>query len=101
MSDNIYDGSYHYQDICPNLPDFTLVTEEIHKVIKDEAWQRLRVSLKGKSTYIKLQQCSLYIKSFDEGSSDEARRRANVQVMNYLNALKRGGQLTAEGMVQR
>lgn len=66
----------------------------IDRAVNDAAWQQFRKSLKGLPTTVKLDK--LYTHLFDELSDDTV-----VRVDNYLNALKRGGQLTLDGTVQR
>jgi hypothetical protein len=62
-----------------------LKKDDIFKHIEDRRWQKLRVRLKGKSLEYKYQSlCDwLDINAYDES--------AQVQVTNYINALKRGG----------
>lgn len=57
--------------------------------VKDEVWQGFRASLKGLSTEVKLD----WLRGWLETNIDMAPRRTRVQVDNYINALKRGGQL--------
>ena len=54
--------------------------------IKDAAWQKFRNSLHGLSTEAKMQKLAAW-KSAHPG------RKGVVQVENYKNALRRGGQL--------
>ena len=56
-------------------------------IIRDPAWQEFRKSLKGIPTTEKLNQLSGWLKKQKHST------QSNVQVSNYLNALKRGGQL--------
>jgi hypothetical protein len=68
----------------------------------DELWQQFRLTLKGLSTERKLDKLFVRHESnklFDETSEDM--RRHAVQEANYINALKRGGQLTMDLEVQR
>lgn len=53
---------------------------------KDEAWQRFRLTLKGIPTFKKLEYLKIY-------RPEIPTRRVQVQLDNYINALKRGGQL--------
>lgn len=62
--------------------------------VQDEEWQEFRLSLKGKPTRIKLELLALWKESHPD-------RRGQVQVDNYLNALKRGGQLDLKGNIVR
>ena len=67
--------------------------EEIMDAIKDDKWQEFRRSLKGLSTEEKLDKLESWLESHP-GSS-----KARVQVINYYNALKRGGQIKLAGVV--
>lgn len=70
----------------------TLGTDEIKPAISCPVWQRFRLSLKGLATEEKLERLAQW----------PIRDRADqVRVWNYLNALKRGGQLDLQGRVQR
>jgi len=71
---------------------------ERFKVIKycvnDFEWQRFRINtLKGKTTQQKLDLLDMWYKSYQPGEA------AHAQVNNYLGALKRGGQIDANGKV--
>jgi len=59
---------------------------EIDDAINDPEWQEFRVSLKGLSTEEKLNKLEQWLK-IHKG------HKAKVQVINYMNALKRGGQV--------
>jgi hypothetical protein len=63
-----------------------LKQKEIQDAVKDPQWQAFRKTLKGLSTSVKLRRLRQYAKE-NQG------RRAQVQVQNYINALKRGGQI--------
>lgn len=63
--------------------------------IRDPEWQAFRLSLKGLSTTEKLRKLRGWLAR--HSSSEKAR----IQVQNYINALKRGGQLSTSGKVQR
>ena len=73
-----------YKDLLISPPPSR---EEIHKAIKYDDWQELRISLKGVSTEAKLRALRAFLKK--ENNS----RVARVVVHNYVNALKRGGLL--------
>jgi len=69
-----------------------LKKEEIqpdHTFIKDKKWQEFRKSLKGLSNAEKYKQLSKWLRSHNNS------HRSKVQVTNYINALKRGGQVSA------
>lgn len=68
-----------------NLPG-AIQMDEILDCVKNEAWQTFRKSLKGLSTAEKLRK----LRSYKRNNSG---RCVNVRVENYLNALRRGGQL--------
>jgi hypothetical protein len=63
---------------------------EIQRCVADEEWQRFRVSLKGLSTAEKLRRLRSY-------KTNHSGRCVAVRVDNYLNALRRGGQLPPKG----
>lgn len=63
------------KDIQPNSP-----------AIKDAGWQKFRKSLKGLSTAEKLRK----LKGWQR---QHPGKQSAIQVANYINALKRGGQL--------
>ena len=64
--------------------------DEVHHYIKDDNWQRFRLSLKGISTMGKLAKLRMYRAGH---GGNEIGRKYRVQIDNYINALKRGGQL--------
>jgi hypothetical protein len=85
-----------------NVSDFELphhvqplTRDEIMKHIPDREWQEVRLSMKGMPTLDKLHTLELW---WDE---NEQNWSSTVQIVNYLNALKRGGQLSVDGDVQR
>lgn len=73
---------------------------EIHRVIASSTWQTFRISLKGISTYRKLYLLYLYLfvpsMLWHEGYKlppCSIYKDRVIQVANYINALRRGGQL--------
>ncbi len=60
--------------------------------VQDAEWQRFRLSLKGVSTVGKLAKLRMRRAQFltEDGTQLEKYR---IQIDNYINALKRGGQL--------
>ena len=75
-----------------------LSRQEIDNAVKDTAWQRCRVSMKGKTTERKLTICWCWLASatpdnpeWDYFGTTQTREKREVQVLNYLNALSRGG----------
>jgi hypothetical protein len=74
--------------------------------VQDEAWQKFRKTLKGMPTTLKLDRLEAWIYTntlVEEGASSHLikGRKIQVQVSNYINALKRGGQLSMDLKVQR
>lgn len=69
----------------------TLTRQEIDEAIKDELWQETRLSMKGVSTPTKLR----ILENWRQANScdDVLSRAASIQIDNYINALRRGGQL--------
>lgn len=73
----------------------SLGMDEILKAVKNDAWQRFRMTLKGLSTESKLEALEGYVKRReDKGTYTRVER---VRVDNYINALLRGGQLVRVG----
>lgn len=66
-----------------------LTKDDILWAVRDETWQRFRLSLKGLPTKTKLRKLWKWRKSCGTF-------KARVQVQNYVNALKRGGQIKAQ-----
>lgn len=65
--------------------------DEMLHAVKDAHWQNVRLSMKGMSTRQKLDILRLYL------IQQKFRRAASIQVNNYLDALRRGGQLPPRG----
>lgn len=63
--------------------------------VQNKAWQAIRLSMKGMSTTEKLETLAAYYDKWRDFYP------AEVQVGNYLGALRRGGQLDAQNRVQR
>jgi hypothetical protein len=63
----------------------TLTRKEIQEAVADPEWQVFRLSLKGLSTERKLDKLDEWLQKH------RGERRAQVQVENYENALRRGG----------
>jgi len=57
---------------------------EVKKYVKDKKWQKLRISLKGKSLKDKYLMLEKYLKNNKD-------RPSQVRVTNYITALSRGG----------
>jgi len=60
---------------------------EIKWAVNDDRWQRLRKMLKGKPLTEKFKMLKSHLRS--ENNS----RKAKIQVTNYVNALRRAGQI--------
>ncbi len=67
-------------------------TLEIKFFVKDAEWQRVRLSLKGMTTERKLVTLDAW-RSHKLLDGHLLPRNREVQIDNYINALKRGGQL--------
>jgi hypothetical protein len=67
-----------------------LTHDEIMEAVRDEAWQRLRVSLKGETLETRYWALRGWL---EEHYYKQTRQRSVVQVANYVNALKRGGMI--------
>lgn len=63
--------------------------------VQDKAWQKVRLSMKGMPTHEKLDTLAVWWDTMGGGFKVE------VQVGNYLGALRRGGQLDAENRVRK
>lgn len=64
-----------------------LFKDEIARYVVQPTWQKLRLKMKG----MPLEERRLLLERWLELNGDS--RPANVQVTNYINALKRGGML--------
>lgn len=73
---------------------------EISEAVKDPKWQAFRKSLKGIPTTDKLDKLHDWIVQHRDAQSIVP-RLIRVQVENYINALKRGGQLDQYNQVVR
>ena len=67
-----------------------LTRTEIRDAVKENDWQELRQSLKKTSTKEKLKRLHDYLV---DPYSNSSRHSKDIQVLNYLNALARGGQI--------
>lgn len=61
--------------------------------VQDSVWQQFRQSLKGLTTERKLDKLFIWRDSCLLHGDRESNHRNQVQVSNYINALKRGGLL--------
>lgn len=86
------------------LPVGSWSRNDIAWAINDPDWQSFRVSLKGLQTQEKLQRLSSYlvVKGVREAGQSLTwdQLAAKIRVDNYINALKRGGQLTLDCRVK-
>jgi len=78
-----------------------MTTHEISEAVEDEEWQRFRKKLKGLQTSEKLDKLYARLEQVLITSSRDVFRKYEVQIDNYLNALRRGGQLDSNNRVQR
>ena len=74
--------------------------------VLDANWQEFRLSLKGLSTFVKLANLERWRmlhaeQATSRSGTEKLSRRVEVQIDNYINALKRGGQLDLECKVRR
>ena len=74
--------------------------------VRNETWQILRIRLKGKPTHTKLQMLQDYwcMNQFNRVRGKgrfESSWAVEVQVGNYLGALRRGGQLDKNNQVRK
>lgn len=68
---------------------------EIDEAVKCENWQTLRILLKGLPTAKKVAMLQGYLDGRAGGTICCTQSTRYVQVLNYLNALSRGGQIEA------
>lgn len=69
----------------------SLTQAQIAQAIKNEDWQKCRLKMKGKATKAKLRDLYDFIEGVHDESVDCGEVTARVVVLNYLNALSRGG----------
>ena len=66
---------------------------ETLKVVKDETWQQVRISMKGKTVEEKYRILYEYVYS---DLMDKVPRNKQIQSTNYVTALSRGGIIKPE-----
>lgn len=67
--------------------------------VRDPQWQETRLRMKGVPTHEKLRICKEW---WDQAGSDlRSQGIAEIQVGNYLGALRRGGQLDSENRIRK
>lgn len=71
----------------------------ILECVNDDIWQAFRRSMKGVSTETKLDMLEDYVRTHEANGTYNDVEKCRVD--NYINALKRGGQLTIDGKVQK
>ena len=78
------------REVLGAVMDFmpSLTRDGIDTAIKDQHWQEVRLSMKGMTTDQKID--TLYWFMAQRGRDDKV---ATICVQNYVNALKRGGQI--------
>jgi hypothetical protein len=59
--------------------------KDIKKSVNDKEWQKLRVSLKGQSLQTRYKRLNEWLRK------NKFSRKSQIQVTNYINALKRAG----------
>ena len=64
-----------------------ITADEIQMYVKDKHWQAVRKMMKGASLETKFNMLENYLEACRN------KRYAQVQVTNYINALKRGGMI--------
>lgn len=64
-----------------------------------EAWQQFRVSMKGWSTQVKLGRLSNRLDKLIDAKIFDLKHDEHIRINNYIGALIRGGQLSAEGEI--
>jgi hypothetical protein len=75
-------------------------TSETLEAVRDPEWQRIRLIMKGKPTSEKLEMLNAWrIVNFCEVMG--LHRQTQLQIDNYINALKRGGQLNDDLTIKR
>lgn len=69
--------------------------------VEDADWQKIRLSMKGLPTHEKLQILKDWWDRDITGKRVQPSYAVQVQVGNYLGALRRGGQLNSQNQVRR
>jgi len=64
-----------------------LTRSQIQTAVRKPRWQSYRKTLKGKTTKTKLRSLQAYLTTHAHS------KESKIQVTNYINALKRAGQL--------
>lgn len=67
-----------------------MLKDEVLSAVKDEEWQRIRISMKGTTTQFKYDTLCAYLKGHEED------RLRQVRITNYVTALSRGGLIKPE-----
>lgn len=86
----------------PVKPGYSPTEVKTH-CVDDPAWQKVRLSMKGVDTCEKLAILEAYWDRMMElAMTDEGREHEiEVQIGNYLGALRRGGQLNDENQIRK
>ncbi|UTC30057.1 hypothetical protein MAINES_00180 [Brevundimonas phage vB_BpoS-MaInes] len=91
----------HNELVSPGYPPSDVKTY----CVEDAAWQKIRLSMKGIPTHEKLQVLNdWWVKHYNEHAITGGMHffyKTEVQVGNYLGALRRGGQLDYANRVRR
>ncbi len=69
--------------------------------VQDAEWQKIRLSMKGIDTYAKLQVLEAWWDKKNEFIAKGTHWPTEVQVGNYLGALRRGGQLNDDNEIRK
>lgn len=65
----------------------SITKKEIEQYVGEEEWQKVRLSMKGKTLGARYNILSTYLEQLNNS------RPAQVRVTNYINALSRGGMI--------
>ena len=82
------------------LAGYDVATVRKH-CVEHHAWQQVRLSMKGVSTEKKLDILHEWRENCALNNFGEVPFSCQVQIVNYLGALRRGGQLDMQNRVQR
>lgn len=76
--------------------------------VRNAEWQEVRLSMKGKDTYEKLAICEAWwdakmdiASRMEFADAFKLRKATEIQVGNYLGALRRGGQLNDDNQIRK
>ncbi|MGL5079030.1 MAG: hypothetical protein ACRDBG_24795 [Waterburya sp.] len=75
--------------------------EVVEYCVNDAVWQTCRLSMKGVNTNEKLRILRGWRAKNELANNGVVDRRCQVQIDNYINALKRGGQIDMQNKVAK